>query len=93
MKHTVLRGTFSLDAATLMDIAQLAARWGVGKSEVIRRSVRVASEHSSELFPDRSSPKEALRQLQKDFPLTPKGRAAWKESVLKERMAVARMRS
>lgn len=51
MAAMIHRTTFALDARTTARIKQLACTWGVSQAEVIRRSVRVASELKSALSP------------------------------------------
>jgi transposase-like protein len=47
MAIMTLRSTYALDARTTQSIKRLARSWGVSQAEVIRRSVRLASEQKS----------------------------------------------
>lgn len=45
-----IRGTYALDPETVERLEALARRWGVSKSEALRRSIRAAAE--AEQAPD-----------------------------------------
>jgi hypothetical protein len=44
MATMTIRSTYALDVETVRKLEDLARRWGVSKSEALRRSVRAASE-------------------------------------------------
>ena len=75
------RATYTLDDATLERVDSLSKRWGVSRSEAIRRAVAAAS-----VGPNRNG-LSALRAVQGRLALT-KGRAEqWAREVAKERRA------
>ncbi|MEP2777612.1 MAG: ribbon-helix-helix protein, CopG family [Luteolibacter sp.] len=59
------RTSMSLDPGTLENLAELASRWGVSKSEVIRRAVR-KTKADSDADLSKPSPLEALRWLREN---------------------------
>lgn len=50
MAHMTVRSTYALDPQTDQSIKRLAKQWDVSQAEVIRRSVRVATEQSAEVL-------------------------------------------
>jgi hypothetical protein len=58
-----IRATFALDEPTTEGLAQLAKRWGVSKSEALRRAVARAQEQPGPGGP--MTPQDALRALKR----------------------------
>jgi predicted DNA-binding protein len=56
-----IKSTYALDQETVQRLEHLARRWGVSKSEVLRRAIRAAASESSEVATDAVS---ALDELQ-----------------------------
>jgi Zn-dependent peptidase ImmA (M78 family) len=67
---------------TVERIEQLARRWNVSKSEVLRRAVKMADEQSA--VSDRLA---ALKELQESMQMTPEKEAAWVAEIRAERDA------
>lgn len=71
-----IRSTFALDEPTSRGLAQLAKKWGVSKSEALRRAVARAQEQpgaGSEI-----APHDALLALKNRPPLTRKQAQSWR---------------
>jgi hypothetical protein len=71
-----IRSTFALDEPTTRGLAQLAKKWGVSKSEALRRAVARAQEQpgaGGEL-----TPHEALLALKQKPPLTRRQADGWR---------------
>jgi len=43
MARTTIRSTYSLDVVTVRTLETVARRWGVSKSEALRRAIRAAA--------------------------------------------------
>lgn len=84
MAITTIRTTYALDEATVRALEQMAARWGVSKSEALRRAISSASEEKGSGPADAV---EALDELQKSLGLTQRQADAWVRSVRAERRA------
>ncbi|MGV3517264.1 ribbon-helix-helix protein, CopG family [Luteitalea sp.] len=82
MAVTSVRATYSLDAETMRRIENLARRWDVAKSEVLRRAVRMADEQSAG-----AERVALLRELQQRANLTPEQVDTWVAEVRAERDA------
>lgn len=82
MAVTSVRATYSLDAETMRRIENLARRWDVAKSEVLRRAVRMADEQSAG-----TERVALLRELQQRANLTPEQVDTWVAEVRAERDA------
>lgn len=77
------RTSMSLDTATLENLAELASRWGISKSEVVRRAVRkTKADSDTEL--SKPSPLEALRWLRKNG-ISPEQAGSMREEMKVER--------
>jgi Arc/MetJ-type ribon-helix-helix transcriptional regulator len=71
-----IRATFALDEPTTRGLAQLAKKWGVSKSEALRRAVAKAQEQPGP--GGEMTPHDALRALQRK-PLLSSGQArSWR---------------
>jgi predicted transcriptional regulator len=82
MAITSVRSTYSLDVETMRRIDNLARRWDVNKSEVLRRAVRMADEQSAV-----SERVDAFKRLQASMNLTPEKADAWIADTRAERDA------
>jgi len=82
---TYVKATYSLDPMTMREVDVLAKSWGVPKSEVIRRSVRLASDKQDELQPLQVTKKQALDYLQAHARLTATQRSQWIADIRAER--------
>jgi len=67
-----IRATFALDEPTTLGLAQLARKWGVSKSEALRRAVARAQEQPGP--GGEMTPQDALRALKRK-PLLSGGQA------------------
>lgn len=85
MAKITMRSTFSLDPATVDALDRLAGRWGVSKSEVLRRIVNTAA--LIEEVDAASDALAALDSLQKQLGLDEEKAAAWVRRVRDERAA------
>jgi len=82
-----VKATYSLDLQTVQALDDLARRWGVAKSEALRRVVRAAAEAEGSLA---GGPLGALDALQGSAGLTSARAAAWVREVRAERQAGTR---
>jgi len=78
-----VKATYSLDVETVRVLERAAARWGVSKSEALRRAIRATASMATE--PDRRL--SLLDELQHAAHLTPAAAAAWTREVRAERRA------
>jgi predicted transcriptional regulator len=83
MATSKIKSTYSLDVETVRQLEDMARRWNVSKSEVLRRAIRSAAELES---PDQDA-LDALDRLQRSMNLTEKRSAAWAKRVREERTA------
>jgi transposase-like protein len=84
-----IRSTYALDVDAVRTLEEIARRWGVSKSEALRRAIRTAGAHAE--APQRS-PSEALDELQRSLGLTAAAARAWARRVRQERRAAPRER-
>jgi hypothetical protein len=89
MASSVIRSTYALDVETVRTLDRLAARWGVSKSEALRRAVRHAADHAA---PKGQGALEALDALQGSLKLTRTKADAWARAARGERRASAARR-
>ncbi len=71
-----IRSTFALDELTTRGLTQLAKKWGVSKSEALRRAVARAQEQpgpGSEM-----TPQDALQALKQKPPLSRGQARSWR---------------
>jgi len=87
MKTVTIKSTYSLDPLTALEIQELAAAWGVPKSEVIRRAIHTASAQRDALARRPLTALEALEELQKEPRLSAAEARAWAQTVRRERRA------
>jgi hypothetical protein len=79
-----IRSTYALDVDTVRTLEEIARRWGVSKSEALRRAVRAsATSHDSPGL----GPEQALDELQRSMQLSPAAARAWTGRVRQERRA------
>jgi len=83
MANPTIKATYTLDVETLRVLERAAKRWGVSKSEALRRAIRA----SASIAAEPETPLAALDELQSAAGLTPAGAAAWTREVAAERKA------
>jgi len=86
MAIMTIRGTYALDLETVRRLEDVARRWGVSKSEALRRAIRSAALAGA---PERRSA-AALTKLQDSLGLTPQSADTWRDRVRRERQASSR---
>ncbi|MEJ2237308.1 MAG: ribbon-helix-helix protein, CopG family [Gemmatimonadales bacterium] len=86
--HTI-KTTYALDVDTVRTLEQMARRWGVSKSEALRRAIRTAAAQDTE--PGGGALK-ALNKLQSAAALTNKKADDWVRRARDTRRAASRRR-
>lgn len=86
MATPTIKSTYTLDVDTIRALEDMARRWGVSKSEALRRAVRSAA---SKAGAEGRDPLQALDRLQKSLRLTSGKAREWTRDVQKERRAAA----
>ena len=76
MATMYIRSTFALDEPTAHGLSQLARKWGVSKSEALRRAIARAQEHPGP--GETMSPQDALRALKAKPPLSRAEGKSWR---------------
>ena len=76
-----IKATYSLDAHTMRVLERVAKRWGVSKSEALRRAIQA----SEELPAERDERVAALAELQSRAEVDAKTANAWVKKVRAER--------
>ncbi len=66
-----IKSTYTLDVETVEALEEMAHRWGVSKSEALRRAIHATAQQSV------VSRVEALTKLQESIGLTPAKASAW----------------
>ena len=89
MAITTAKVTYSLKPETVLRIEELAVKWGVPKSEVVRRAVEQVPPESA--GSKKMTPLEALDWLQK-HPISAEVARKWKAEIRRERRAWGRKR-
>lgn len=84
MAITTIKSTYSLDVESVRTLEALARRWGVSKSEVIRRSLRIAASTAGD---GELSPLKALAELQEVVRERGVDLERWGRNLKKERRA------
>ena len=84
MATTTVKSTYSLDVETVRALDTMARRWGVSKSEALRRAIRSAKAGSN---PDKSEAVAALDALQRSLHLNGRAAAQWAKRSGAERRA------
>ncbi|MGH9322788.1 MAG: ribbon-helix-helix protein, CopG family [Vicinamibacteria bacterium] len=87
MASPTVKTTYSLDLETVKALEALAKRWGVPKSEALRRVIRSASQRSSSEEPDAI---RALNELQRSLALSLEDARRWEKETRAERRASSR---
>jgi hypothetical protein len=83
MSTPQVKATYSLDVPTLKVLERMAKRWGVSKSEALRRAI-----HAAATLPSEPDPRlDALNELHATAALSPPEAEAWSSSVRDERRA------
>jgi hypothetical protein len=77
-----IKGTYSLDADTVRLLERMSRRWGVSKSEALRRAIRGAAAAS-----DTEAATGPLDRLQRAANLNKAAAAAWARHARAERRA------
>lgn len=85
MATTTIKSTYSLDVESVRILENLAQRWKVSKSEVLRRAIRVASLQE---LPANQATLDALDRLQDSLRRRKINLAQWEREVKAERLAV-----
>ena len=75
MAKKTVRSTFALDPRTVEDLDRLAAKWGLSKSETVRRIIEAAAR--IEEVDASAEALVALDELQEKLALTEAGIDAW----------------
>ena len=86
MASTTIKGTYALDPEAVRLLGRMARRWGISKSEVLRRAIRAAAvgtESSSDAL-------AALDRLQDTMALGEPAAAKWSARARSERRANSR---
>src|ERR1017187_2828236 len=86
MATMTVKSTYSLDVETARALADMARRWGVSKSEALRRAIRAARRCPA---PGASKALTALDALQRSLGLEPRTVAAWGTKAHAERRAAS----
>jgi hypothetical protein len=81
-----IKSTYALDQETVQRLERMARRWGVSKSEVLRRAIHAAARESSAVGTDAVS---ALDELQRSLRVSRAKAQAWAERRRAERRAGA----
>jgi len=86
MATVTIKSTYALDVDTVRALEEMARRWGVSKSEALRRAIRAAAKSPPK--PDNAL--AALEALQESLALSPARAAAWARRARLERRAGSR---
>lgn len=87
MATPTIKATYSLDVQTVATLDALARRWGVPKSEALRRLIRQAA---GDVEHDVDARLEALDELQRSLAVDAAQARAWANEVRDERRASTR---
>ena len=79
MAKKTIRSTFALDPETVAELDRLADKWGVSKSETLRRIIAAAAR--VEAVDTSADAVAALQELQEKLALTPEKTEAWLREV------------
>jgi len=83
MATMTVRGTYALDLDTVRKLEELAKKWGVSKSEALRRSIQSAASSQVPV----SDRLQAFRALQRSLGWTKSQAREWEKRVRGERRA------
>ncbi|HYL22689.1 MAG TPA: ribbon-helix-helix protein, CopG family [Gemmatimonadales bacterium] len=81
-----IKSTYALDQETVQRLEHMARRWGVSKSEALRRAIRAAALESSGATTDST---RALDELQRSLRLSRANARVWAGRSRGERRAAA----
>ena len=87
MAIMTIRSTYALDPETVRRLEDVARRWGVSKSEALRRAIRTAASQNDRA---QNRPIKALSKLQRSLGLSAGSARAWVRRVRQERQASRR---
>lgn len=82
-----VKGTYSLDVETVRRLEEVAQRWGVSKSEALRRAIDSAARQHG---PATARPLEVFRALTRSIELTEEEANDWVASLRSERKSASR---
>ena len=80
-----IRSTFALDPETVRDLEKISKKWGVSKSEALRRAIRRSAPAGAGAPSD---PLAALDALQKSVKLSPARARRWVREARRERRSI-----
>ena len=83
MATPMIKATYTLDAHTMRVLERVAKRWGVSKSEALRRAIKA----SEDLPAEEDERVTALAELQSRAAVDAKSARAWVKQVRAERRA------
>lgn len=84
MATTTVKSTYSLDVETARTLEDMARRWGVSKSEALRRAIRAAKPGANHAKPKALA---ALDSLQRSLKLDSRAATRWAKRTRAERRA------
>ena len=84
-----VKDTYSLDVETIRRLEQVAERWGVSKSEALRRAIHAAS---GQQYPAVPRPLEIFQELVHSLALTESQAEGWAGRARTERRSASRRR-
>jgi len=87
MAILTVKSTYALDPETVRTLEEMARRWGVSKSEALRRAIRAAAKQAP---CEESDAIKALDELQQSLALSPTKVRDWASRVKAERRAASR---
>lgn len=82
-----IKSTYSLDVESVRELEELAKRWNVSKSEVLRRAIRIATKEN---VPTQNAALDALDRLQSSLRERRIDPTQWAKELRAERRATAR---
>lgn len=86
MATTTVKTTYALDVETVRALEGMARRWGVSKSEALRRTIRAAAREPA---PGAPMALAALTALQRSLDLSGAAAARWARQAKRERRAAS----
>jgi hypothetical protein len=89
MAVTTIKSTYSLDVGSVRTLEELARRWKVSKSEVLRRAIRIAAAGDN---PGNVATLDALDRLQASVRERNVNLDQWARDVREERRSAAEQR-
>ncbi len=87
MATTTVKSTYALDVATVRALEEIAASWGVSKSEALRRAIGAARRASAGGAP---TALDALDALQRSLDWKSPAAERWAKAARAERRAASR---